>query len=142
MPFNIKDCYPPQVYCGKKKKVPKRGPNGQNYVRRGTPYECLKQGIGAGTHQERDKYLPKNSLQHIRYIGPVHENNFKDIGIDSIPQLKRWMEDRSGKAICRDLKNILVKNNGDTDFRAYNSVILYSYQILGITHVPRCKKIK
>lgn len=134
--FRIQDCYIPEVWCGDSDQIPQT--LHKKYSRVGTRRECLKKGFGAGMYTERNKNLPQNSLQQIKYVGPVYEQNFEDEeGITTIPQLINFASGQSKVQLEQSLKKILVKNNGVVDTKAYNSVILFLYQ-KGIRNVPSC----
>ena len=45
--------------------VPKTSNYYSKYVKKGSPSECIKKGIGAGIYIEKKKNLTKNSLQNI-----------------------------------------------------------------------------
>ncbi len=127
------------VYCGNAAAVPTRDGNASRYTRAGTPHECLKQGIGAGSAQERIKNVPQDSLQRIKYIGPTYDAKFQQQNIHTRTDLVRRMQQTSPDHIFKLLRRILVRNNS-LDARAYNSVLLYLYEH-GNTKLPPCKKI-
>lgn len=137
--FDASLCAIPTVYCGKNKQSPKKV-TGENYyyVRKGTSYECMKKGFGAGMGEERRKNLPSNSLQNIKYIGPVYAQNFASKGIKTIANLIKFAQT---KGIKKLLHQVLKKSNGILDTKAYNSTLLFLYKSGSIKNLPRCKKI-
>jgi len=138
--FKLSDCAIPQLWCGESATPPKKNDPLSKYYKTGSRYECLKKGIGAGTHIERNKSLPVKSLQQIKYVGETHESNFKKVGIKDTTALVREMKTKTSTEIESILKRVLAKSNGPLDQRAYNSVIVYLYQH-GNGGVPACKKI-
>lgn len=132
-------CAIPAVYCGDGDTLPTKRDAEHYYYRFGTRSECLKKGFGAGTHIERKSGLPDDSLQQIKYVGPVHEKNFKRHGISSLTQLTARY--RSSKVnVEKELSDILKKKGGGLDKRAYNSTLLYLHRH-GVSKLPQCKKI-
>lgn len=132
-------CAIPAVYCGDGDTLPTKRDAEHYYYRFGTRSECLKKGFGAGTHIERKAGLSDDSLQQIKYVGPVHEKNFKRHGIASLTQLlTRYKKHSSG--IEDELSDILRKKGGGLDKRAYNSTLLYLHRH-GVSKLPQCKKI-
>lgn len=119
-----------QIWCGD-------GSKPQDYVRNGSRQECLRKGFGAGMYTERAKYLPKNSLQRIKYVGPKMEANFILYSITNtdelIQTLKGWSRPQKENA----LKYILQNENGGLNRKAYNSVLLYLHS-KGILRLPSC----
>ncbi len=138
MSFDIDKCIIKKVWCGNADQIPSS--RKKHYKKVGSRYECLKQGFGAGSHIERSNNLPKNSLQHISYIGPKMESNFKANNIQTISQLKTDMKNKSALTKDNFLKKILVNSDGTLNKKAYNSVISYLYQN-GILNLPSCKTI-
>jgi len=137
--FRVQDCIIPEIWCGDKNTPPKK--KDKIYYKIGTRYECMKKGIGAGMHIERNESLPIDSLQQIKYVGEKHELAFKRAGIKTISSLIREMKGRTSKEMEVILKKILSKSDGVVDGRAYNHVVLYLYKH-GIANVPQCKKIR
>lgn len=139
--FNPNHCAIPMVYCGKKTDVPEfQSGDDHRYTRHGTPYECLKQGIGAGSAKERTSGLPNDSLQRIKYIGPTYEDRLAQYQIYTRRDLIRVLRQTSPDQIFKILRRCLVKGNA-LDERAYNSVLLFLYEH-GMDKLPPCKKIK
>lgn len=140
--FKESDCYIPTVWCGEKNTIPKTRPRGDTYYHKvGSRYECLKVGFGAGSSSERKQNLAPNSIEQIKYIGDTHANSFRNEGITTTTKLISVMKGKSVSAIEKLLKKILQKSNGQTDMRAYNSVLLYLYRH-GNADLPSCIKIK
>ena len=111
------------------------------YYKAGTRFECMKKGFGAGTHIEIKKKLPSESLQQIKYVGKIYENNFKGQHINNLKQLRKvCSQKKSSKEIEVLLKKIFSKKGGGIDKRAYNSTVLYLVKI-GVRHIPNCSKI-
>lgn len=129
MSFNINDCKIKKIYCGDKAL------DTNEYSRNGTKRECLKKGFGLA--QWKGKNLHKNSLQNIGYIGPVHEQNFRDHNIRTTRGLISRFKELSVRGKERLLKSICQKSDGNIDQKAFNSVVLYLYQN-GILNLPKC----
>lgn len=140
--FNPKKCVIPTIYCGKDKIVPETIHNNTKYIRHGTSYECMTKGFGAGLIAEKLKNLPANSLQRIKYIGDIHEANFKKSGIHTTTQLISRVKKLKTNAVEKLLKNILKRKNGTLDTRAYNSSLLFVYQNGVSINLPQCVNIK
>ena len=56
----------PIVYCGTKLPIP------LNYLRWGTPYECLRKGVGVGKYlvpprHANNRHIPLNPLNPLNY---------------------------------------------------------------------------
>lgn len=137
MSYDIEKCVIKKVWCGNG-AIPVAKAN--QYSRKGTRTECLKQGIGAGVYSERRKHLPANSLQQIPYVGEKMEQKFKDAGIKTTDDLVKKLQKKTPEykkvllqTILRDKKNKLNK-------KAYNSTIKYLYE-KGILNLPSCKNI-
>ena len=134
--FNRSNCIIRKMYCGSKKTVP------SGYSRKGTSYECLKKGFGISDWQHRKKSLSKNSLQQITYIGPVYEENFKKLGITTIPKLVSTLKTLSKQEKAKILKKACSKKYPDSktrvvDQKAVNSVIIFLHD-RGMTGLPNC----
>jgi hypothetical protein len=134
MTFNPNNCKTKSVFCGNG-KIPKG-----EYSRKGTPYECLQKGFGAATFTERQKSLPKDSLQRIRYVGPLIEKKFKSKKITTTSALIKFVRGNSVNNIEQLLNYVLKKSNNTIDKKAYNAILLYLYQN-GNNKLPVCKKI-
>jgi hypothetical protein len=133
-------CAIPAVFCGDGDSLPTKKDAEHFYFRFGTRSECLKKGIGAGTHIERKTKLPDSSLQQIKYVGEIHEANFKRAGIKTVTELVRYAKGKSSDEIEEELMSILTKKGGGLDKRAYNSTLLYLYRH-GVGNLPPCRKI-
>lgn len=140
--FDPQECSIPTVYCGTKKKIPTKEGNDLRYTRKGTPYECMTKGYGAGMHSEKAKHLPKSSLQRIKYIGDVHEENFRKKKIATVTNLVTRARVLTKDELRIFLEEILLKKDGTIDMRAYNSVLLYLYSKGVYENLPACTKIK
>ena len=140
--FNPKDCAIPTVYCGNKKTVPKKGVGYIGYVRKGTPYECLQKGYGAGYHTEKAKHLKLSSLQHIKYVGDLYESNFRAKKINTLTALINRCKTLSREELKVLLEEVFLKKDGVVDMRAYNSTLLYLYNNGVHDNLPPCTKIK
>jgi hypothetical protein len=139
MPFAEKDCYIKTVWCGKGPK-PVGLTKGKKYTKKGTSFECLRQGIGAGVYTERKKNLAATSLQNISYVGDLTERKLRARGIRTIAQLLTRLRglDANGK---RDfLRRALRKEEGGYDGRAFNSILVFAHS-RGVTRLPPCKKL-
>lgn len=133
--FKPKRCTIPTVYCGNKKKTPKK------YVRKGTRVECIRKGFGAGKYSERALSLPKYSLQRIKYVGEKYEKRFKNNQIHNTKDLLKELGPMTSKNKELILKKILRRKDKKLDGKAYNMVILYLYHN-GQSNLPKCKKLK
>lgn len=135
MSFDIDKCKIKKVWCGKGKI-----PNNNEYIHRGSRYECLQQGIGAGIHQEKKKHLPPTSLKLIPYIGDDMESKLKKAGIKNTTDLVHIAKKLNKKSKEKLLKSILQNKNQTLNGRAYNSIILYLYTN-GVLNLPDCLQL-
>jgi hypothetical protein len=119
MPLDRSKCVTQKVWCGKGSL-----PHGNGYSRAGTPFECLQQGFGAGKYSEKEKHLPFDSLQRIKYVGETHEASFKKEKIRNLKDLTSFAKDNPSK-LERMLKKVLMKKDDRLDVRAYNHVLLW-----------------
>ena len=135
MAFDPNKCLIKSIWCGNGNI-----PNKNIYYKIGTSYECMQKGYGAGMYNEQKKYIGKDSLKNISYIGPVMESNFKKNGINNLTDLKKL---KNVKSVDMLLSNILQDNKGRLNLKAYNSVLLYLYdkKIIDSTKLPPCKLI-
>jgi hypothetical protein len=140
MVFKIKDCAIPKVWCGTGKIPSDKSPYSK-YIRKGTSYECLQQGIGAGIATSLKKKLPADSLQHIHYIGPVYEKKFRTKGITTQKGLTKLMKTKTPQQIEKFLRGVLQRSDGNLDGRAYNAILIFLY-IQGVIKLPSCQKLK
>lgn len=136
--FRIGLCSIPEIWCGNENRIPKG--KGKRYTKVGSRFECLKKGYGAGFATGKKERLPPTSLQHIKYIGDVHEKSFKTSGIRTLGALEKKMKAKTPKSIELFLKSVLTKSDNVIDKRAYNSVLVYLYQH-GNSRLPQCTKI-
>jgi hypothetical protein len=136
--FNPSNCEIPEIWCGVSDVIPKT--KGKTYYKIGTRSECLKKGYGAGFYSNKKSGIPDTSLQHIKYVGEIHEQSFRRAGIRNLSNLERETRRKTSKEISMLLKRILTKSGGALDTRAYNSVLMYLYQH-GNSNLPSCKKI-
>ncbi len=116
---NLEKCHIPEKWCGNGKLPPKDPEILGYYYKTGTPYECLKKGIGAGKYSTEK--IPIGSLRNIRYIGPVYEKRLSIRGIKNLRDLQE-------KCLENNFQNILqraFKKKTTFDPRPYNSVIWY-----------------
>src|SRR5690349_9856292 len=105
MVFDEKRCYIPTVYCGKQKSYDKYdSDNGVKYTKKGSSYECMQKGFGAGMYSERKKKIGASSLQTIKYVNEKHEKSFKKDGINTITSLKQKCRNMSANDISKLLK--------------------------------------
>lgn len=140
MSFNLDECAIPTVWCGEGNPPPRK-PEAQTYYRKtGTRYECMKKGFGAGMYTEKNKGLPPDSLQQIKYVGDIYENKLKAMGINNCTQLRNKLNNKPTSYIKKTLTKIFTRRNKILDKRAYNSTLVYLYQH-GNGSVPRCSKI-
>ncbi len=140
--YDTSRCKIPKVYCGIGDwKTAKNTNNYSYYYKRGSPYECMKSGFGAGMYSEKKKSIPNTSLQNIPYVGPVYDQKFKTKKIKTLQQLVDKLEDKDSNEIDKYLRSIFTKSNKSIDTKALNSTILYLYSE-GIRDLPKCDKIK
>lgn len=135
MPFDRKKCIYKPVYCGTKKL------DTTKYSKKGTGYECLKQGFGVADWTNRKKGLSETSLQQIKYVGPVFEENFKKKRIYSLRSLLTKMDSMTASEKKKLLKEVFTRSNGCVDYRGYNSVLLY-LDDKRVTRLPKCETVK
>lgn len=134
MSFDVDRCKIKKVWCGKD-KMPKEG-----YTHRGKGYECLQQGIGAGTYNERKKHLPQTSLKLIPYIGDDMESKLKQAGIKNTNDLVQITKQLNKKTKEKLLKSILQNKNQTLNGKSYNSIILYLHN-RGVLNLPDCLQL-
>jgi len=137
----IENCSIPAVWCGKGNIPSRKHEDEKYYIRRGTPYECMKVGIGAGIYSERKKDISSHSLQNIKYIGDVYENNFKKENIHNLEELLEYMGTHSIPQIKKNLIRVFTKKGGIVDQRAYNSTLMFVYK-RNFKDLPPCFKIR
>ena len=143
MSFNVKDCSIPTVYCGKGELENSSNGNTTNtnytYTKKGSAYECLKKGFGAGMWNERKKDIGKYSLLQIPYVNEDIEMNFKNYGIRNTQQLINDMNKLSKDQINKTLRSICkIKNK--IHFKSMNSILLFLHQ-KNVKPLPKCKKL-
>lgn len=139
MSYNIQKCAIPSKYCGDG-PVPTIIKDNIKYIGKGTAGECMKKGFGIGMYTEKTKSLPALSLQRIKYVGEVHDGNFRSKGVTTTTQLLNKMRPLSTTQKESFLHSVLTKKGGDLDKKAYNSVIVFLYSN-GINSLPVCSKI-
>lgn len=132
--FDQRQCVIPGIWCGSG-AMPQNTAT-KRYSKAGTPLECLQQGIGAGTHIERRKYLDDTSLQTIRYVSDVHEAALIRQGIRNTDELIMYCKAHNGNDISSLLRRVLSKKS-QLDVRAYNSVLMFLYTH-GVRTMPSC----
>lgn len=141
--FDPNTCTIPTVYCGTKKNVPKKSTtNNTRYVRKGTSYECMTKGFGAGAITEKIKKLPLNSLQRIKYVGEIYESNFRKKNINNTDQLIFHVKPLKKEKLATLLKTVFKKKDGVVDKRAYNSTLIFLYTNGVYINLPQCTYIK
>jgi len=134
--FDPRRCYTKSVWCGAG-PVPAEVRNNTIYQRHGTPYECLKKGVGTGVYEERRKGLPSNSLLKIKYVTEAQEQHFIEKHISNQQDLIRFASLSKVSKIRKFLSRCLVNKEDGLDQRAYNSVVLFLY-LAGVLLVPEC----
>lgn len=139
--MDVERCSIPSLWCGGERMPKYKKGDDKKYIRRGTPVECMKIGFGAGLYSERKKNLRGSSLQNIKYIGEVYENNFIKEKIKNIDDLSEYFLNTPVGRIDILLKKVLRKKNGVIDERAFNSVIMFMYR-RGVYKVPSCIQIE
>ena len=126
-------CQVAEKWCGVG-KYPKKDPaKFQYYTSVGTPYECLKKGIGAGKamSEKRDP----GSVRNLKYIGEVYEKRLSTRGIKSLKDLyEKCTESNFGNILRRSLLR-----NKVLDKRAWNS-ILWHLMSLGYQLNIQCQE--
>lgn len=135
--FDISMCAIPTVWCGQG-EIPRKQRNKDSYYfKKGTPYECMQKGFGAGMITERKTTMDENSLQQIKYVGETYEDLFISMGIENIDDLQRYALENDRVEFSSLLDNVLVKKGGAKDTRAYNSVLAHLYR-RGVKRLPSC----
>ena len=129
--MNREECKIHTVYCGKAPRPPR------GYSHKGSSYECLRQGYGAGKWAEKTKHLPLTSLMQIKFINERYQTRFKSKQIYSQKSLLEKMNVLTLEQKKNLLKSILTLKSGNLDKRAYNSVLLFLDNHF-ITNLPRC----
>jgi len=133
--FDPKACEIPKIWCGKGNK-----PN--TYSKKGTPYDCMKIGFGAGMHTERKKNISPTSLQNIKYVGETFEKRFVRKKITSTTSLLKFATKSSKSQIDGLLREVFIRKSCGLDKRAYNSTLMYLYQHgISSVKIPSCSKI-
>lgn len=141
MPFNIKKCLIPTVYCGDGNDIPERNINDEfKYISLGSRNQCMKKGFGAGMYSQINKSIPIYSLQKIKYVGKKYESNFNQENIFTIDQLEEYIERHTKNEFKILLKKVFVKSNNILDKKAYNSLLMFMHK-RGHNHLPSCKEI-
>jgi len=140
--FNLDKCTIPAVYCGTKKTIPAKTKNNVRYTRKGTPYECMSKGFGAGVVTEKLSKLPLNSLQRIKYVGETYESNFNKKNINNTDQLITRIGTLKKEKVETLLETIFRKRDNTIDRRAYNSTLVFLYTNGVHSNLPQCSKIK
>ncbi len=135
--MNRKKCAIPTHYCGNSTTLPKSNDDHYYYVDFGTRNECLKKGFGAAKYQELLKTLEKKSLQNIKYVGEIHEDNFKKYKIKNTRDLVSYANKHNIEHL---LRTILIKKDGRLDGKAYNSILLF-LDDNNVENLPSCKKL-
>jgi hypothetical protein len=133
MPFNVNACNIKTFYCGNGDVLDRN-----IYSRKGTTYECMQKGFGAGSWAERKKHLPAKSLQHIKYVGETFEAKFKQRRIKDTDALVRKLSPMTAAQKKAFLEDIFKRGNGTTEYRGYNNVLLF-LNAAGISRLPRCR---
>lgn len=143
MAFRPELCAIPTVYCGDKEKKYPYYDEEHNYLyeRQGSPYQCMKKGFGAGYYKEKNKNLRDDSLQTIKYVGPVFEENFRTEGILSKKQLIEYARRNSARQIDEMLKRVFRNSNGTHNGRGCNSTLMYLYRN-GNSRLPQCVDLR
>lgn len=139
MSFDEKRCMLPSVYCGNG-PLPRTSKDGTKYTKKGTPYQCLQKGFGAGKIQEELKNVSATSLRRIKYVTAEHEKAFQKEGIRNLNSLKTKIRGLSLEEIKKLFRKVL-KKKGSTDNKAYNMCLLWLFQH-GVSDLPSCVAIK
>lgn len=135
---HMERCLIPSEYCGATSRPMPTVNKKENlrYTGRGTPLSCMKKGIGVGLYMEHKAGLPTLSLQHIKYIGDVYEQQFARSRIRNIPQLFQYIQTHTRRQNEAMLRTVLTNAMDTVDIRAYNSVIHFLYMS---NETPRAK---
>jgi hypothetical protein len=141
MPFDPDKCYIPTVYCGNKERKYPYVEKDNLYEGKGTPHQCLKKGFGGAVARENKKHLPPDSVQMIRYVGPLFEENFRKENILSTKQLIKYVRDNSARNIEQMLRRVFSNSNGSLNGKGYNSTLLYLYHN-GQSRLPQCTNLR
>ena len=116
-------CQVSEKWCGVGKYPEKDPTKFQYYTSRGTPYECLKKGIGAG--KAMAEKIDSSSVRNLKYIGEVYEKRMSTRGIKSLRDLyEKCLEPNFGNILRRSL----VRNKV-LDKRAWNSVLWHLFSL-------------
>ena len=133
MSFDVSKCALSTVWCGNKNiKYPKREGN-KVYTKKGTPYECMQKGYGAGANSGKNP----NSVGSIPYVSDTYVKRFKAEGIKTKNDLLDKLKIMSGVDKRNFLNRILKNKSGNTDTKAYNSVVYYLYTN-NVRSLPSC----
>lgn len=130
MPFDVHRCKIKTFYCGK-------GELPEGYTRKGSGFECLKRGFGAGSWTEKKKDLPEKSLQRIKYVGPVYEKKFKEKKINNTDTLIAKLSTMSADKKKKFLEKIFTRKNNTIDYRGFNTVLLFLHAA-NVKKLPQC----
>lgn len=150
MPFDVRKCRIPSVYCGNGNIPQPAADQNVRYTGRGTPHQCMQKGFGAGAASERLKSLPAGSLQRIKYVGDRYEQNFAEgrfpgaggriFNIRNQRDLNDWVRNKSRAQIDQMLRIVFTKANGVLDLKAYNSTLLH-LNTTTTADIPECIEI-
>ena len=136
--MDINDCIIPELWCGNSQNPPNN--RGKRYTRKGSSFECMKKGFGAGMYSERAKHIPEGSLMQLKYIGETYQEKFNQRGIHNITEFENSMRQASRELKRNVLTFVCTKINGVVDLKAYNSLIMHLYN-RGIGNLPACIRI-
>lgn len=134
MAFNTERCKIKTFYCGNGDV-----PDGNIYSRKGTSYECMRKGFGAGSWGEKKQHLPQKSLQRIKYIGPASEKKFKSKNINNTDSLITKMRTLTAAQKKTFLEPIFTRANNTFDYKGYNNVLLFLH-VAGVDRLPTCRE--
>lgn len=134
--FDLSKCSIPTYWCGSGDELPPEK-DGRRYVRKGTPTECLRIGVGVGKYTVLRERLPPTSLQQIKYVGDKYEEKFRRYNISSLSHLVNYAQTHSPTDLQKLLRAVYTKSSKVVDLRAYNSTLSYLYQ-RGVLRLPQC----
>ena len=99
----------------------------------------MKKGFGAGMYSEKKKYIDSNSLRQIPYVGEQIERKFIKRNINNIDDLKRYFKKHSREYNKQLIVYATKKSNNTRNSRAYNSIIVYMYDLgIDTNRLPIC----
>jgi hypothetical protein len=140
MSFNVDKCKLPTLFCGDAHNpIPKKD-DYYHYNGRASPAQCRQKMFGAGYFTAKREFLPADSLQQIRYVGPFFEGKFLKKKIRTTTALLKYARGNTPSQLAKMLKTVCTNTAGNIDKRTYNMVLLWIYRE-GVSRLPSCMKI-